>query len=171
MIALLMDDLRRLLQERLADMRLPAVNQAVRAAPVVHLGCLPPALPANEAYPYVLLRWSAGHELEQYSLETVRIEVGVYGASAQADPASREVREVEAYLLNLLGRVRLALREVRRIGGWELTLPMYCLADEEAACPFGRAKIVTTWRSPAPEQPQEEDFYGQDYGQDQQDQG
>ncbi|EGJ51849.1 hypothetical protein [Desulfocurvibacter africanus] len=172
MIALLMDSLKGLLQERLADVRLPAVNQTVRAAPVVYLGCLPPpsldAGPAAEAYPFVLLRWSAGQDEEGASLETVRIEVGVYGANAQA---GQDVQEVQAYVLNLLARVRLVLRETRRIDGWELTLPMDSLLDEEAACPFGRASIVTTWRTPAPEQPQEEDFYGQDYGQDQQEQG
>lgn len=167
MIHLLLTDLKRYLEERLAGeavvidgqslrkggLVLPGADRDEHVPPEAHLGFLPHKRPEKEAYPFVIIRWHGGRDDEEAYNESVYLVVGVFG---------REQDEMHHHGLNLLFAVRQALRERRVLGGWALELPVESKEDEEPRYPYALAVVETTWRKPAPEHIPEEDFYGQE---------
>jgi len=166
-IPLLLADIKRLLEARLAgevlvveDARLrkgglvlPGADRPEHLPPEAFLGFLPHKRSEKEAYPFVIIRWHAGRDDEEAFVETVQLVVGVFG---------REQDEMHHHALNLLFSVRQALREKRVLGGWALQLPIESKEDEEPRAPYALAVIETTWRKPAPDFQPQEDIYGQE---------
>jgi len=167
MIHLLAQDIKALLEQRLAGQAMVIDGQSLRKGGLIlpgadrdeHLppetfpGFLPHKRPEKEAYPFVIVRWIKGRDEEDAYLETFSIVVGVYG---------REQDEMHHNSLNLLFSVRQALRETRVLGGWELQLPVEVAQDDEPRLPYALAVIETTWRKPAPDFQPQEDIYGQE---------
>jgi hypothetical protein len=149
MILELLTELEVFLQQALATVPLPSPEKgAGELAPArVFLGAIPRTTEEHKAFPCAVLRWQKGEDTEEDSSETVDILLGVYS------PAGLDI--AETWIAVLVGRLRRLLLEHRRLGKWEMVLPLTSGKPdpEKQQERFHIATISTQWRRTLPSDP------------------
>lgn len=147
MIMNLLTELKQRVEEILHSLPMEHPGDRTLMRPRVFLGAIPRRVDADAAFPCVVLRWMKGRDEEDGRTETVDLYLGVFAESG--------MDEAEQWTALLMGRLRRELVQQRRLGAWELELPVLSAKPdpEKQQEKYHLATISTQWRGFAPHEP------------------